>query len=133
MFGLVRSGRALDRLPAKRGPDGYGLACSRLWASKGLTRIFCEGGAALSASLLLTDLVDEIVGFTAGLVLGAEGWPALGAMGYDRLAEAARFELIRHTVGWGGCDAQVAALTARARRGWRRDPCSFDNARLIGL
>ena len=46
---------------------------------QGLTRIFCEGGAALSASLLLTDLVDEIVGFTAGLVLGAEGWPALGA------------------------------------------------------
>ena len=60
---------------------------------QGLTRIFCEGGAALSASLLLTDLVYEIVGFTAGFVLGAEGWPALGAMGYDRLAEAARFEL----------------------------------------
>jgi len=60
---------------------------------QGMTRIFCEGGAALSASLLLHDLVDEIVGFTAGLVLGAEGWPALGAMGYDRLADAARFNL----------------------------------------
>ena len=67
----------------------------------GLTRIFCEGGAALAASLLQHDLVDEIVGFTAGLTLGAEGWPALGAMGYERLADAARFDL-QETKAVGG-------------------------------
>ena len=39
----------------------------------GLTRVFCEGGGALAASLLEADLVDELVGFTAGLVIGAEG------------------------------------------------------------
>lgn len=59
----------------------------------GLTRVFCEGGGALSASLLLQDLVDEIVGITAGLALGAESWPSLGALGYDRLLDAARFDL----------------------------------------
>lgn len=61
----------------------------------GLTRIFCEGGAALAASLLSAGLVDELVGFTAGIALGAEGLPSLGAMGIAALAEAeaARFRL----------------------------------------
>ncbi len=62
--------------------------------AKGLTRVFCEGGGALAASLLQADLVDEIVGFTAGLVLGAEGRPAIGAMGVDDLGAAARFRLV---------------------------------------
>ncbi len=59
----------------------------------GLTRVFCEGGSALAASLLADDLVDELIGFTAGLAIGAEGLPALGAMGLDRLAQAPRFQL----------------------------------------
>ncbi|SPJ30799.1 bifunctional diaminohydroxyphosphoribosylaminopyrimidine deaminase/5-amino-6-(5-phosphoribosylamino)uracil reductase RibD [Falsiruegeria mediterranea] len=59
----------------------------------GLTRVFCEGGSALSASLLADDLVDELIGFTAGLAIGAEGLPSLGAMGLDRLAQAPRFQL----------------------------------------
>ena len=59
----------------------------------GLTRVFCEGGGALAASLLNAALVDELIGFTAGLALGAEGQPALGAMGLDRLDEAPRFAL----------------------------------------
>ena len=60
---------------------------------KGLTRVFCEGGGALAASLLNAGLVDEILGFQAGLVLGAEGRPAIGALGIEVLAEAPRFEL----------------------------------------
>jgi diaminohydroxyphosphoribosylaminopyrimidine deaminase/5-amino-6-(5-phosphoribosylamino)uracil reductase len=59
----------------------------------GLTRIFCEGGGALAASLLAADLVDELVIYSAGLVLGAEGRPALGAMGIDTLSAAPRFVL----------------------------------------
>jgi diaminohydroxyphosphoribosylaminopyrimidine deaminase/5-amino-6-(5-phosphoribosylamino)uracil reductase len=60
----------------------------------GLTRVFCEGGGALAASLLGAGLVDELVGFTAGLAIGAEGWPSLAAMGLDRLAGAPRFRLV---------------------------------------
>lgn len=63
-------------------------------ASKGLTRVFCEGGGTLAASLLSAGLVDEVVGFTAGLTLGAEGTPAIGAMGIDGLAQAPRFTLL---------------------------------------
>ncbi|MEP5732286.1 MAG: bifunctional diaminohydroxyphosphoribosylaminopyrimidine deaminase/5-amino-6-(5-phosphoribosylamino)uracil reductase RibD [Sulfitobacter sp.] len=59
----------------------------------GLTRVFCEGGGALAASLIEADLVDELVGFTAGLVIGAEGLPGIGAMGLAKLSEAKRYVL----------------------------------------
>lgn len=59
----------------------------------GLTRIFCEGGGALAASLIEADLVDQLVGFTAGVVIGAEGLPGIGAMGLAHLAQAPRFTL----------------------------------------
>jgi len=62
--------------------------------AEGLTRVFCEGGGALAASLLAADLVDELVGFSAGVVIGAEGTPAIGAMGLARLSEAPRFDLV---------------------------------------
>ena len=60
----------------------------------GLTRVFCEGGSALAASLLAADLVDELIGFTAGFAIGAEGLPAIGALGLDNLNRAARFDLV---------------------------------------
>jgi diaminohydroxyphosphoribosylaminopyrimidine deaminase/5-amino-6-(5-phosphoribosylamino)uracil reductase len=60
----------------------------------GLTRVFCEGGSALAASLLAFDLVDELIGFTAGTGIGAEGLPSIGALGIGRLEEAPRFQLV---------------------------------------
>ena len=68
-------------------------AVLRELGSAGLTRVFCEGGGALAASLLSTDLVDELVGFTAGLAIGAEGLPGIGALGLAALDEAPRFTL----------------------------------------
>ncbi|MCX7560861.1 bifunctional diaminohydroxyphosphoribosylaminopyrimidine deaminase/5-amino-6-(5-phosphoribosylamino)uracil reductase RibD [Sulfitobacter sp. F26204] len=59
----------------------------------GLTRVFCEGGGALAASLLEADLVDDLIGFTAGIVIGAEGVPGIGAMGLAKLAAAPKFSL----------------------------------------
>lgn len=59
----------------------------------GLTRVFCEGGGALAAALLNADLVDRLAVFSAGLALGAEGRPAVGALGVDALDEAPRFAL----------------------------------------
>ncbi len=61
----------------------------------GLTRVFCEGGGGLAASLLGADLVDELIVFTAGLALGAEGRPALAALGLTHLADAPRFKLVQ--------------------------------------
>lgn len=64
----------------------------------GLTRVFCEGGGQLASSLLAADLVDELHVFHAGVALGAEGHPGLGALGVERLSEAPRFTLVDVTV-----------------------------------
>ncbi|PQO23004.1 riboflavin biosynthesis protein RibD, partial [Rhodobacteraceae bacterium WD3A24] len=60
----------------------------------GLTRVFCEGGGALAASLLGAGLVDELVGFTAGVALGGDGRAAIGPLHLGALAEAPRFDLV---------------------------------------
>lgn len=76
--------------------EGGGLSVSdamQKLGGQGLTRVFCEGGGALAASLLSAGVVDELAVFTAGFALGAEGRPALGALGLDRLDQAARFDL----------------------------------------
>lgn len=62
-------------------------------AAKGLTRVFCEGGGMLAASLLDAGLVDQLVVYTAGAAIGAEGTPLLGAMGIAHLENAPRFAL----------------------------------------
>lgn len=61
--------------------------------TRGITRILCEGGGDLAASLLANRLVDRLAVFVAGCALGAEGRPALGAMGVEVLADAPRFTL----------------------------------------
>lgn len=60
----------------------------------GLTRVFCEGGSSLAASLLADDLVDELIGFSAGLTIGADGLSAIGALGIETLDQAPRFDLV---------------------------------------
>ncbi|KUF09269.1 bifunctional diaminohydroxyphosphoribosylaminopyrimidine deaminase/5-amino-6-(5-phosphoribosylamino)uracil reductase RibD [Pseudoponticoccus marisrubri] len=69
--------------------------------AQGLTRVFCEGGGQLAASLLAADLVDELVVFSAGMMLGAEGHPGIGALGVETLAEAPCFALVDVKVAGG--------------------------------
>jgi len=105
-------GAGPERLEAWKGLGARLLPCAvrgiqldagdilRQLGEAGLTRVFCEGGGALAASLLAADLVDELIGFTAGLTIGAEGLPAIGALGLDRLEAAPRFDLIEtRTIG----------------------------------
>lgn len=69
-------------------------------AVNGLTRVFCEGGGALAASLLSAGLVDELITFSAGMAIGAEGTPSIGALGLERLAAAPRLTLTEtRTIG----------------------------------
>lgn len=78
------------------GADGHldPTACLAALGQAGLTRVFCEGGGKFAASLLCGNLVDELVGYTAGLAIGSEGRPSLGAMGLSVLSDAHRFELL---------------------------------------
>jgi len=85
-----------ETIAVATGPDGQLSAAAMLvaLAGRGITRVFCEGGGALAASLLQAGVVDELIVFHAGLALGAEGTPGIGAMGLGALAEAPRFDLV---------------------------------------
>ncbi len=61
--------------------------------ARGLTRLLCEGGGQLAASLIAAGLVEEIVAHTAGLALGSDARPALGPLAIAALADAQRFRL----------------------------------------
>ncbi len=88
-------GARLFSLPEMAGGGGLDVtAALQALGSAGLSRVYCEGGGALAASLLRAGLVDRLIGFTAGLVLGADGRAALGALGLEKLAAAPRFELL---------------------------------------
>lgn len=61
---------------------------------QGLTRVFCEGGSALGASLLKAGLVDQIELFQAGKVIGGDGLAALAGLGVAALADGPSFRCV---------------------------------------
>lgn len=64
-------------------------------AENGLTRVLCEGGGQLAASLIAEKLVDQLEVFHAGLALGASGTPALAALPFQALQDFPRFKLAK--------------------------------------
>ncbi|KPQ17400.1 MAG: bifunctional diaminohydroxyphosphoribosylaminopyrimidine deaminase / 5-amino-6-(5-phosphoribosylamino)uracil reductase RibD [Rhodobacteraceae bacterium HLUCCO18] len=82
-------------LEVASGPGGQLDAEGALAAlgGAGLTRVFCEGGGTLAAALLAADLVETLWLVTAGRAIGAEGTPAVGAMGVAALSEAPTLRL----------------------------------------
>lgn len=63
-------------------------------AQAGLTRVFCEGGGQLAASLIKARLVDEIVMFQGAKVIGGDGLAAMGSLGLVSLKDAPELALI---------------------------------------
>lgn len=67
-------------------------------AKSGITRVLCEGGGQLAASLLRQHLVDRLIVFSAGLAIGSDAKPMLATMGLDQLASAPRFDLLQSVI-----------------------------------
>lgn len=88
-----KTGARLVEVGGPRGRDLDPMTMLEKLGNEGITRVFCEGGGALAASLLNAGAVDRLVLFSAGMSLGAEGRPSLGALGLDCLADARRFQL----------------------------------------
>ena len=106
------SATGAELLEAAMGDEGEGLdarAMLRALGARGLTRVFCEGGGALAASLLRARLVDELIVFSAGKVIGAEGRAGIGPLALSALAQAPGFELV-----------ETRALGGDVLHRWRR-------------
>lgn len=87
------AGAELVPVPVSEGQVDVASLMQNL-GTHGLTRVFCEGGGTLAASLLAGGLVDQLVVFSAGKVLGAEGKPSIGALDIGQLSDAPEYELI---------------------------------------
>ena len=82
-----------------RGQIGATTALQAL-AAKGITRVLCEGGGTLAATLLTAGLVDDIAVYAAGLVIGGDGRAAIAPLGLVALAGAPRLKLREaHQIG----------------------------------
>ncbi|MFX0543196.1 bifunctional diaminohydroxyphosphoribosylaminopyrimidine deaminase/5-amino-6-(5-phosphoribosylamino)uracil reductase RibD [Roseovarius sp. S4756] len=86
------AGARLFACPADAGGLDMCAALNAL-GEAGLTRVFCEGGGDLAASLLKADLVDRLASFTAGLALGGDARAGVGALALEALEDAPRFTL----------------------------------------
>lgn len=62
-------------------------------AGRGITRVLVEGGASVHASFLVHDLADRLEVFSAPMVLGGSGRPAVDTLAAFSLAEAPRFKI----------------------------------------
>ena len=83
--------------------DKFGLSMKDIMqnlSDKGITRLLCEGGGKLAASLIRSEMVDEIVTFHGGLIIGSDGFPSIGDLGVFSLSEAKRWRLDR-TLSFG--------------------------------
>ena len=83
--------------------DNFGISMKDIMqkiSDKGITRLLCEGGGKLAASLMRSELVDEIVTFHGGLAIGADGFSSIGDLGIYSLGEAKRWRL-NQTLSFG--------------------------------
>jgi diaminohydroxyphosphoribosylaminopyrimidine deaminase/5-amino-6-(5-phosphoribosylamino)uracil reductase len=68
-----------------------------LLGREGVLQALVEGGAAVHGSLLAAGLVDRIVTYVAGVLLGADGRPAADWSGPPSLDDAPRWDLVAAT------------------------------------
>ena len=62
-------------------------------ADLGITRIFCEGGSQLAGSLLEENLVDRVVGFVGGRIIGSNGVSSIGKLNFNSLESMPKLKL----------------------------------------
>lgn len=101
---LERRGAVVLRIASRGGRLDLRRAVAEL-GKRGLSEVLVEGGGGLAAALLRSQLVDEVHWFVAPRLLGADGVPALGALGLSRLARAP--ELAEVTVRRVGGDLHL--------------------------
>ena len=95
-------------------PDPRAMAAAL--AERGVTRVLLEGGGKLAGTFLAAGLVDRIAWFHAPKLLGADGLPAIGALGLERVTDAPSLRL--RSVRALGEDtlAEFAGRTAQRKR-----------------
>jgi diaminohydroxyphosphoribosylaminopyrimidine deaminase/5-amino-6-(5-phosphoribosylamino)uracil reductase len=71
---------------------GFAHQVAEALGTRGLTRVLIEGGGAVAAAFLGADLIDELMWFRSGGIIGGDGRPAIGALGAQDLGAIPRFK-----------------------------------------
>jgi diaminohydroxyphosphoribosylaminopyrimidine deaminase/5-amino-6-(5-phosphoribosylamino)uracil reductase len=61
---------------------------------RGITRLLVEPGAKLAAALMQADFVDELIWFSARIIIGGDGRSSIDDLGLTELADARRFQIV---------------------------------------
>ena len=93
-------------LPVPRSGERLDVAAVlRLLSARGISRVMVEAGPILAAALLDADLVDEVVFFQSGKVVGPDGIDALEGLPLTALTQSPRFVRIDgEAVGEDRCE-----------------------------
>jgi diaminohydroxyphosphoribosylaminopyrimidine deaminase / 5-amino-6-(5-phosphoribosylamino)uracil reductase len=62
-------------------------------SERGISSVLIEAGSKLAASVIAEDLADELLFFTAPLMLGSDAQPSLGKLGLTSLSSVGRWTL----------------------------------------
>ena len=106
---LLDAGARIFECPLNRHGSIDLVSAFHLLADQGLTRILCEGGSRLAAALLSAGLIDNLVVFSAGKIIGAEGLASIGPLGLSDLPQKSDFQL-----------ASITNLAGDTMTSWRR-------------
>ena len=99
------SGAAVEDVTGQGGVDL--VEALEVLGRREILQVMVEGGPTLHGALLRAGLVDRLVVYTGGVVLGAGGLPVFAGPGPGTLAEASRWRL-----------AAIRSLGADARLDW---------------
>jgi len=110
---LEQAGAELVQASARAGRVDLAAAL-RLLAEREVNTVWVECGARLGGALLQAGLVDEVVLYTAGLVMGQDARSLAELCGISRLADAPRLAI--QDVRCVGPDLRVAARPECAAR-----------------
>ena len=104
----------VELIDVPKGTDGVldMKAALAALARRGITRLLVEGGARLSASLILGGLVDRVEWFRAPMIVGGDGVGAVAPFGVENLADAPVLAL-REALPLGGGDT-LSSYSVRA-------------------
>lgn len=67
----------------------------KLLGTNGITRLLCEGGAQVNASLIKASLVDRLYWFRSTKIIGGDGLSAIPSIGLNMLEEMPHFHVLR--------------------------------------
>ena len=94
---LADAGARVIEVDAAQG--GVDLAALfALLGKEGFTRVLVEGGAEVAASLVSTNLLDEVVLFRAPVVVGPDGVRALGGYALSAIERSPRYRQIETAI-----------------------------------